>query len=291
MPSSPGRGPLPERVDIIILGGGVNGVAIARKCAQARKSVLLVERDDFACGTSSRSSRIVYGGLHALQRGSFRKVREALHGRAALLHEQPHLVQPSLSSSPMPVPPRATPACGYAPPSGSTASSANSPQPAPPPLWNPFAAPSTPPSTGPLSPYQEAQCEFPERLVAEWLRDACNAGAIVRNHSNVLAIRAAEGRVRGVLLRDTLTGEESYVESEWVINATGPWVDLVRDLTGLARAHPSPAAALLHPSPGAPPWELTLRIFPRRRTPVSKQGYKERRNPCRSNPCRSRPRT
>jgi glycerol-3-phosphate dehydrogenase len=266
MRSFSGRAPLPERVDIIVLGGGVNGVAIARVCAQARKSVLLIERDDFASGSSSRGSRIVHGGLQALERGSLGLFRDSLHGRAALLREQPHLVHPfdfvhatgtasdhsdanysGLSSSePMQ---RAAiwlyRKLGRLPPTHSAAdmeSLCRSLDPAQ--HWS-------------LSPYQEAQCEFPERLVADWLRDACAAGAVARNHATVLAIRAAEGRVRGVLLRDNLTAQESYVESEWVINATGPWVDLVRDLTGLAARTPLAGGVrssylMLRPWPGSP---------------------------------------
>jgi len=271
MPSFPGRGPLPERVDIIILGGGVNGVAIARVCAQASKSVLLVEREDFASGASSRGTRVVRGGLQALERGSFGMLRDSLRGRAALLREQPHLVQPldfvlavgtrSRYSGP-----------SYSEPSYSGPSySAPQLRAA---LWlyrklgklplsdsaldlESLRRALDPAQRWTLYPYQEAQCEFPERLVADWLRDACAAGAIARNHASVLAIRAAEGRVRGVILRDSLTGEESYVESEWVINATGPWVDLVRNLTGLAARSPLASGVrsshlMLRPWPGSP---------------------------------------
>ncbi len=247
---------MPERVDIIIVGGGINGVALARECAQAHKSVLLVERDDFASGASSRSTRIVPGGLYSIDRSSFRMIRDSLRGRAALLREQPHLVQPldfvlaaGSASRYSGLQIRAalwlSRRFGKLPPAKAAAdleSLRRTLDPAQ--RWN-------------LYPYQDAHCEFPERLVADWLRDACAAGGIARNHVNVLAIRAAEGRVRGVLLRDTLTGQDSYVESEWVINATGPWVDLVRDLTGLPA--PAPLARgvrsshlMLRPWPGSP---------------------------------------
>ncbi len=237
MQSLPGRGPLPERIDITILGGGVNGVALARKCAQARRSVLLVERDDFASGVTSRSTRIVHGGLHYLEQGKLGMLRESLQGRAALLREQPHLVQ-SLDFVFA-----ASPSSRY---------SAREIRAA---LWLYRKLGGFPPATPrpeigalrrsldsarrwALYPYQDAQCEFPERLVADWLRDACAAGAIARNHLAVLAIHTAEGRSQGVRLRDSVTGQESYVQSEWIINATGPWVDLVRDLTGLNARSP-----------------------------------------------------
>jgi glycerol-3-phosphate dehydrogenase len=237
MQSLPGRGPLPERIDITIVGGGINGVALARKCAQAGRSVLLVERDDFASGATSRSTRIVHGGLRYLEEGKLGRLRESLQGRAALLREQPHLVQ-SLEFVFA-----AGPKSRYSAREIRTA------------LWLYRKLGGLPPvSDGPeiealrrtldpaqhwaLYPYQDAQCEFPERLVADWLRDACAAGAVARNHLAVLAICTAEGRVQGVRVRDSVTGEESYVNSEWVINATGPWVDLVRDLAGLAARSP-----------------------------------------------------
>jgi glycerol-3-phosphate dehydrogenase len=246
---------LPERVDIIILGGGANGVAIARRCAQARKSVLLVERDDFACGTTSRSSRIVYGGSESLRQGSFRLLRESLRGRATLLHQQPHLVQPldfvfaaaANSGSRLPL---AAALWLYRQLDGNSNHLSSGDLEA-------LGRQLDPVQRWSLYPCQEARCDFPERLVADWLRDACIAGAVARNHTTVLAIRAAEGRVRGVLLRDGLTGQESYVESEWVINATGPWLDLVRDLTDLTARTPLARGVrsshlMLRPWPGSP---------------------------------------
>jgi glycerol-3-phosphate dehydrogenase len=75
--------------------------------------------------------------------------------------------------------------------------------------------------------YEDAQCEFPERLVAEWLMEAVDAGAIVRNHTEALAVDVAHGRTRGVLLRDLITGRDARVDAGWVINCTGPWADRV----------------------------------------------------------------
>jgi glycerol-3-phosphate dehydrogenase len=75
--------------------------------------------------------------------------------------------------------------------------------------------------------YEDAQCEFPERLVAEWLMEAVEAGAIVRNHMEALAVDVTHGRIRGVLLRDQLTGRDERVDAAWVINCSGPWADRV----------------------------------------------------------------
>jgi len=73
--------------------------------------------------------------------------------------------------------------------------------------------------------YEDAQCEFPERLVAEWLVEAMEAGAVARNHTQVLAVDVRHRRVVGVLLRDQISGKEERVEATWIINATGPWAD------------------------------------------------------------------
>ncbi len=73
--------------------------------------------------------------------------------------------------------------------------------------------------------YEDAQCEFPERLVAEWLVEAIEAGAVARNHTQVLAVDVRHRRVAGVLLSDLLSGKEERVEATWIINATGPWAD------------------------------------------------------------------
>jgi glycerol-3-phosphate dehydrogenase len=80
--------------DIAILGGGINGTAIARDAAGRGLRVLLVEQSDLAAGTSSASSKIVHGGLRYLRYGAFRLVREALGEREILLCMAPHIVRP-----------------------------------------------------------------------------------------------------------------------------------------------------------------------------------------------------
>src|SRR5260370_41464701 len=70
--------------------------------------------------------------------------------------------------------------------------------------------------------YEDAQCEFPERLVAEWLMEAVEAGAIVRNHMEALAGAVTPGRIRGVLLRAPLSGPARRADSAWVINVPRP---------------------------------------------------------------------
>src|SRR5690242_2165488 len=83
-----------DELDLLVVGGGIVGCGTALEAATRGLSVGLVERDDFASGTSSRSSRLVHGGVRYLERLDLALVREALRERAALLRLAPHLVQP-----------------------------------------------------------------------------------------------------------------------------------------------------------------------------------------------------
>jgi glycerol-3-phosphate dehydrogenase len=83
-----------DRYDLLIVGGGINGAAIARDAAMRGATVLLVERDDLAAHTSSASSKLIHGGLRYLEYYEFRLVREALKEREVLLRTAPHIVRP-----------------------------------------------------------------------------------------------------------------------------------------------------------------------------------------------------
>src|SRR3979490_538205 len=83
-----------EPFQVIVIGGGINGVAIARECARAGRRTLLVKQHDFAAGTTSRSTRIIHGGLRYLEHGELGLVRESLLEREKLLRERSHLVHP-----------------------------------------------------------------------------------------------------------------------------------------------------------------------------------------------------
>src|SRR3954466_10772134 len=83
-----------QHFQVIVIGGGINGVAIARECARAGKRTLLVEQNDFASGVTSRSTRIIHGGLRYLEHGELSLVRESLRERERLLCDYPHLVRP-----------------------------------------------------------------------------------------------------------------------------------------------------------------------------------------------------
>ena len=83
-----------ETIDLLVVGGGINGVAIARDAAGRGLSVLLCDKGDLAGATSSASSKLIHGGLRYLEHGAFRLVREGLAEREVLMHMAPHLVRP-----------------------------------------------------------------------------------------------------------------------------------------------------------------------------------------------------
>ena len=83
-------------VDLLVIGGGINGAGIARDAAGRGLKVLLVEQDDLASATSSWSSKLIHGGLRYLEQYEFRLVREALQEREVLLRLAPHIIRPLL---------------------------------------------------------------------------------------------------------------------------------------------------------------------------------------------------
>lgn len=215
-----------ERFQVIVIGGGINGVAIARQCARAGKRTLLLEQHDFAAGTTSRSTRMIHGGLRYLEHAELGLVRESLRERQRLLRERPHLTHPVHFLLALDRHSRRSALAVRAGlwlygRMGGTRLGAEHNRMDQYKLerlldsgrrWSIFS-------------FEDAQCEFPERLVAEWLTDALEAGAIARNYTQVLAVDVRHGRAAGVLLRDSLNGKEERVEGAWIINATGPWAD------------------------------------------------------------------
>jgi len=234
------RGPLDgQHFHVAVIGGGINGVAVARECARAGKRTLLVEQNDFASGTTSRSTRIIHGGLRYLEHGELGLVRESLRERERLLRERAHLVNPLhflllLNDQSQRSALRVRAGLWlYQRLSGKKSSSGTSEME----LKRLERALDTGRRWSFFS-YEDAQCEFPERLVAEWLGEAMEAGAVVRNHNEVLAVDVMHGRCRGLLLRDLITGRDERVDAGWVINCTGPWADRVCQRSSLRMSKP-----------------------------------------------------
>jgi glycerol-3-phosphate dehydrogenase len=83
-----------DNFDVLVIGGGITGCGVARDAAMRGLKVVLVERDDFASGTSGRSSRLIHGGIRYLEHRQLHLVRESIREREILLRIAPHLVQP-----------------------------------------------------------------------------------------------------------------------------------------------------------------------------------------------------
>lgn len=228
-----------QHFQVVVIGGGINGVAVARECARAGKRTLLLEQNDFASGVTSRSTRIIHGGLRYLEYGEIGLVRESLHEREVLLREKSHLVHPldfivllNENSRRSALKVRIglwlyRRLAGRRPSVNAAAMESKR-------LERVLDAG----HRWSMLNYEDAQCEFPERLVAEWLLEAVDAGAVVRNHTEVLAVDVAHGRVRGALLRDHLTGRDFRVDAAWVINCSGPWADRVCQRSSIRMAKP-----------------------------------------------------
>jgi glycerol-3-phosphate dehydrogenase len=227
-----------QHFHVVVIGGGINGVAVARECARAGKKTLLVEQNDFASGVTSRSTRIIHGGLRYLEHGEIDLVRESLRERDRLLRERSHLVHPlhflfllneNSQRSVMKV------RAGlwlYQRIAGKKAGALSEME-----ITRVLRALDAGHQWLLLN-YEDAQCEFPERLVAEWLTEAIDAGAVARNHTEVLAVDVAHGRARGALLRDRNTGKDQRVDAAWILNCTGPWADRICQRSSVRTSKP-----------------------------------------------------
>jgi glycerol-3-phosphate dehydrogenase len=227
-----------QHFQVVVIGGGINGVAVARECARAGKRTLLVELNDFASGVTSRSTRIIHGGLRYLEHGELDQVRESVHERERLLRERSHLVHPlhflfllNESSQRSALKVRAG-LWLYQRLAGKKSAALSEME-----MSRVLRALDSGHQWLMLN-YEDAQCEFPERLVAEWLSEAMEAGAVVRNHSEVLAVDVAHGRARGILLRDRLTGKDARVDAGWIFNCTGPWADRICQRSSVRTSKP-----------------------------------------------------
>jgi glycerol-3-phosphate dehydrogenase len=252
------RAPLAgQHFQVAVIGGGIMGVAIARECARAGKRTLLVEQHDFAAGTTSRSSRML-SGLRALEGGDISFARESLRERGRLLRERSHLAHPAhflfalnnqAKRSAMSV---RTALWVYRRMVGSNADTAGFEM-----ARKKLERALDAGQRWSIFDYEDAQCEFPERLVAEWLVEAIAAGAVARNHTQVIAVDVAHGRARGLLLRDWTRNLEEKIEATWIINATGPWVDRTCHRSGIKMRRPMVSGVrgshiVLSHFPGAP---------------------------------------
>jgi glycerol-3-phosphate dehydrogenase len=229
-----------QTFDLVVIGGGINGAATAREAALRGWKVALLEARDFASGTSSRSSKLIHGGLRYLAQGDFRLVQEARRERRLLMQLAPHLARPLPFLLPIYAEDPFSPLKIRL---GLT-------------LYDFF---------GNLGPQDRHQVFIPSetlkrvpalrgeglragglyydsetddaRLTIENVIDAVEHGAQVINYAEVssFAFRSnGRPRVASVEVRDRLTGKRWEIAGRHWVNATGPWVDRVR---GLAKSY------------------------------------------------------
>ncbi len=223
-------------VDIAIIGGGINGAGIARDAAGRGLKVLLCEKDDFAEGTSSRSGKLVHGGLRYLEYYEFRLVREALIEREVLLASAPHIIWPMRFV--LPHSPEQRPAwlirTGlflYDHLGGRKQLAASRG------LDLAHAPEGAPFRTEFRRGFEYSDCWVDDaRLVILNLIDASRNGAKILPRTRAVSARR-EGEV-WVLQLQGEDGEMQVVRSRALVNAAGPWVqDVLRGVAGTNSAH------------------------------------------------------
>ncbi len=227
-----------ERLDLLIIGGGITGCGIARDAALRGWKVGLVEKEDFGFGTSSRSSKIVHGGVRYLEYGHFLLVKEAAQEREVLRTIAPHLVHPLAFMYPvfegeslMKI------RAGLA-------------------VFDYLASTDGKDKHTNLSP-EEVRQQLPglrerlkggvryleyitddARLTLENAQSAAQYGALVVNHARAGPLKMKDGRVMGCQVTDTLEGTVVNVSARVTVNATGVWCEEVLTAGGIETQHP-----------------------------------------------------
>ena len=265
--SSSGSAPAPLRAcvaaisdrpsaQVLIIGGGINGIATFRDLALQGVDVILVERSDYASGASAASSHMIHGGIRYLENGEFRLVREAVQERNRLIKIAPHYVKPlrtvipifSTFSGILAAPLRFLTHKQGKPTErgallikiGLTAYDSFSRDGGSVPRHQ-FRGrkaslrdfPKLNPKIKYTATYYDASVHEPERLALDVLKDARATGDRARAANYTEAIGLVDGAVR---LRDTVTGTEFTVTADVVINASGPWTDLTNGSLGVSSA-------------------------------------------------------
>lgn len=268
-------GILAREWDLLIVGGGITGAGIVLEASRRGLRALLVEQCDFAWGTSSRSSKLVHGGLRYLKQGQFALTRVSVHERQALLADAAGLVEPqgfAFGDYVGRKPGRRQFMLGLA-------------------IYDVMAGRRArryvdAPDFAMLAPhvrredlrgamlYQDAKTDD-ARLVLRVLQEARRHGGVAVNYLGVASLLRENDTVVGATLRDAIDGSARPVRARLVISATGAWADTLRGQVGAApklrplrgshlllpawRLPLAQAVSLMHPRDGRPvfayPWE------------------------------------
>lgn len=222
-----------ELYDLVVIGGGINGAAIARDAAMRNLRIVLLEKDDYGSGSSTKTSKLAHGGFRYLEQFQFGLVKESLKERSLLLKNAPHLVKPLLFLLPV------YSADPYA-------------------LWqihlglflyDYLAGKEDLPRHCKLSSedmlkhvsslkslglkggcsYYDAQM-LDNRIVIENILSAEKAGAEVHNHTKVTGLIKENEEIKGVTFVNSLTGMRGEFHGKVVVNATGAWSATISDM-------------------------------------------------------------
>jgi len=235
--------------DLAVIGGGATGLGVALDAAARGFSVLLLESEDFAKGTSSRATKLVHGGVRYLAQGDIGLVHEALHERSTLLANAPQVAQrlafvvPAYKLYELPFYGAGLKAydvlAGRRSLGPTEMLSARRTQELLPTVRR----------QGLVGGIKYWDGQFDDaRLALLLARTAIERGAVVLNHCAVTELLREDGKVRGLHARDDESGERFTLRARCVVNAAGVWVDAVRDMDRDAGAPPKPA--MVAPSQG-----------------------------------------
>lgn len=232
-----------KQYDVIIIGGGIYGAWAAWDAALRGLSVALVEKDDFGGATSSNSLKIIHGGLRYLQHADFKRMRESIHERKVLMHVAPHLVHPL---------PCIMPTYGHGIKGREVMSIA---------LWlndlvgfdrNRLPDPQKRLPAGRIVSKEELLRRLPgieetgltggavwydcqiynsERLLLSLLHGAVAHGAQMANYAPVIGLLREGNSIRGVQVRDAMSGDCHEIKGRLVLNSSGPWINSLFAMT------------------------------------------------------------
>ncbi|MDV6378775.1 FAD-dependent oxidoreductase [Sporosarcina sp. GW1-11] len=220
-----------EDFDVLVIGGGITGAGIALDAASRGLNTVLVEMQDFAAGTSSRSTKMIHGGLRYLKNLEFKIVSQTGRERAVVYENGPHVTTPAWLLLPI-----------YKEGTFGKFSSSIGLR-----VYDMLAGVKKSERKSMLTKMETLQAEpkfnpvgllgagkFVEyrsddaRLTIEVIKEAARYGASVLNYTKVTDFMYQDGKVAGVLTSDQLTGKLGVIRAKKVVNAAGPWVNEVR---------------------------------------------------------------
>ncbi|HEX8099871.1 MAG TPA: glycerol-3-phosphate dehydrogenase/oxidase [Actinomycetota bacterium] len=217
-----------SELDVLVIGGGITGSGIALDAASRGLTVGLVEKEDFASGTSGRSSRLIHGGIRYLENYEFGLVQESLRERAILRRIAPHLVRPVPIYGPMPkLSWRLRFRAGFTIYDGLAVGRNIGRHRA---VDEDEMSRAVPGLGRPAKGLVYHECRTDDaRLTLEVARTAAAFGAHVANHAEVTSL-IGDGPIRGARVTDRITGQTLEVRARVTVNATGVWADRIHAL-------------------------------------------------------------